>query len=114
MTQRHNFKCPKCQSTSRINILIECWACITDDGTDTSQPQDGSHFFDGDSTVCCEGCGYASNAANFLPNTESDYWTDIPVSGAKDPMNDDDYTGNEEQIADLKALVEELRATRPT
>ena len=51
---------------------------------------------------------------NFLPNTESDYWTDIPVLGAKDPMNDDDYTGNDEQIADLKALVEELRATRPT
>jgi hypothetical protein len=29
----------------------------------------------------------------------------------KNPMNDDDYTGNDEQIDDLKSLVEDLTET---
>jgi len=114
MTQHHNFKCPNCEGCDHINVIVQCWARITDEGTDAGKPYAGSQIFDMTSRAACGRCSHFGKVADFMPDEEADFWTDAPHHRARrDPMNDDHWQRNDDQIAALKDLVEELRSKLP-
>lgn len=76
MTQRHNLQCPHCGNRYCLEVVIECWAAVTDDGTDTTEPDDGSHTWNEKSSCHCTACGFMSEAGAFLPEGKLEFFTE--------------------------------------
>ena len=58
-------QCPQCQRDDQLNIAMTIWGRLYADGTDTEEPNDGSHEWDEQSKCQCEACGFSSHVGAF-------------------------------------------------
>jgi hypothetical protein len=58
-------KCPKCGDDQKIEVAAIVWARFTEDGTDTSEPDDSSHEYDNGSAAACRACGHSAPFSEF-------------------------------------------------
>jgi hypothetical protein len=69
MSEITKYACPQCQS-DELEVAVLVWATLLQDGsgdfeTDTSEPDDSSHDWDGDSRMKCVACGHSATAEAF-------------------------------------------------
>jgi len=66
--QDRKYVCPEC-GKDNLEVVVEVWAKLiqTDDGfeTDTSEPDDGSHNWNGNSHMRCRDCSHSAIAEEF-------------------------------------------------
>lgn len=70
MSEITKYVCPQCKSEEDLEVVVAVWALLLQDGsgdfeTDTSEPDDSSHDWDGDSAMKCVACGHSATAAAF-------------------------------------------------
>lgn len=56
MPNLFDFKCPYCGDENTIDILIDAWVRVTEDGTDADRSHDSSHCWDEGSMFQCGAC----------------------------------------------------------
>jgi hypothetical protein len=69
MSEITKYACPQCQS-DELEVAVLVWAKLLQDGsgdfeTDTSEPDDSSHDWDGDSAMKCSVCAHSAPAEAF-------------------------------------------------
>ena len=81
------YKCPKCGSYDEIDIRISVWARLIQHGeddfeTDTSEPDDGSQYWDDASTARCTACSESGELYEFetehAPPEDDEPWKPTP------------------------------------
>jgi hypothetical protein len=58
-------RCPQCNSDDSIDIQMHVFGRLLPDGTDVSEPDDGSHDWDKDSLAVCAECQFAGTVSDF-------------------------------------------------
>jgi len=61
----HNLKCPACNDTDNIDISVNVWARIIDDGTDVDASHDGSVIWDNKNPCYCASCHHLGFVSDF-------------------------------------------------
>jgi hypothetical protein len=59
-----NPRCPNCGEAGRLNVSARVWVRLTPDGSNTDEPRDGSHEWDGGSPAWCEACDWRGSVAH--------------------------------------------------
>jgi hypothetical protein len=72
MTNFLGLRCPKCDDGDRIDILVDLWVRVTDDGTDADASGNGDHDYTPDSTAVCGACGHCGTVRDFEPEGETE------------------------------------------
>jgi hypothetical protein len=65
MDNQFDMKCPRCWSSSSIDVAATVWVRLTRDGTDADESGDGSHEWSGGSPAYCAACGHEGTAKEF-------------------------------------------------
>lgn len=61
------YTCPKCQAPSRLRVVVEVWADLTqdEDGSETSLVRYADQHWDENSHMQCVDCGHDAPASEF-------------------------------------------------
>jgi hypothetical protein len=90
-------RCPRCKQSDAFYIVASHEVRVTDAGTDD---EGGDWEWNGDSQSRCadDCCGFSGELREFQVKNQP-----------RDPLHDEDYDSNDDQIADLKEEVTALR-----
>lgn len=72
VAEEWNMRCPQCCGDDAIDIQMHVWGRLSAQGTDVTEPDDGSHDWDNECPARCAACNFTGTVGDFVLAQEGD------------------------------------------